>query len=425
MTKTIVAIIVYNRYENLKRWLECWAQCDQSDAELVVVHNHDKKVDRLKFEKLCVSHKIKYIPRQNVGMDIGAFKDVCENRLNGKFPDYDNLLWITDDTIPMSKDFVSRFTSKLSNNVAITCMEIAEEKKAPRHVRTTGFCITKPTASKLKFPDQITNKEHCYFFEHRGGDKTLLRQIELMGLDCEMIDELRLSPLWDTGNRAHLNRWEEHKQALHVTVLTKGSESNTVTITNPKDKVLFICPVYNTYPEILSSLLCQTHQNWELRLIHDGPNTTGLKELIDTINDKRITYIENKERFANWGHKIRQDELKRLNESDADFVVVTNADNHHVPTYCEYMLKGFDSKYVAVYCSDMVHSYKAWQVIPCKLQLGYLDCAGVMVRKEVAQEIGWRDIVSHSSDWGYFSDIIKKYGAHKFQVVKGCLLIHN
>ena len=39
---TIVAIIVYNRYENIQRWIKCWAKCDQTDAQLVVIQNTDR-----------------------------------------------------------------------------------------------------------------------------------------------------------------------------------------------------------------------------------------------------------------------------------------------------------------------------------------------------------------------------------------------
>ena len=90
-----------------------------------------------------------------------------------------------------------------------------------------------------------------------------------------------------------------------------------------------------------------------------------------------------------------------------------------------------DKNLVASYCSDMVHSYKPsggnnkWGVIPCSMQLGYIDCASVIVRKSVAVEIGWRDINGHSSDWTYFSDIIKKYGANRWAKVPGCLFVHN
>lgn len=197
------------------------------------------------------------------------------------------------------------------------------------------------------------------------------------------------------------------------------------------DKITFICPIFNSFPTIIGSLLCQTHKNWELLLIHDGICTTNLSKIITTINDDRITYIEMPTRVGNWGHSLRRWALNEIKENrlslNCNYIVITNADNYHVPIYCEELLKGFkkNTSLVATYCSKMVHSYIRWDVIDCKLERGYVDCAGVMIKKEVACDVGWRDITSHSSDWTYFEDIIKKYGVHKFLDIKGCLLIHN
>jgi hypothetical protein len=375
---------------------------------MLIIHNHVNNVhDCRRYANECAQYpNVTYHARLNKGMDIGALKDVCTGVIKLK---YDTLIWCTDDTIPMSKDFVKQLTSALLPDVGVSCMEMSD-KRSELHVRTTGFCITRQVAERLKFPVHIRTKEHCYFFEHRGGVMTMYQQILAMGLKAVQISPLETSPLWDTGNRKELQRMDEHNEIFKMP---------------SRYKVLFICPVYNTYPEILSSLICQTHQNWELRLMHDGPNSTNLKALIDVINDPRITYIESPVRYENWGHKHRQNELKRLNKSDADYVVITNADNHHVPTFCEYMLRGFQLTTAAVYCSDMVHSYRAWQNIPCRLQRGFIDCASIMVRKAVAHDVGWRDVESHSSDWIYIEDIMRKYGANKINRVKGCLLIHN
>jgi len=48
-----------------------------------------------------------------------------------------------------------------------------------------------------------------------------------------------------------------------------------------------------------------------------------------------------------------------------------------------------------------------------------------MVKKDIACEIGWTDVDSHSSDFTYFDQIAKKYGPSNFIPVKGCLLVHN
>lgn len=418
--KTIVAIVVFNRLQNVQLWIRCWKQCEQNGAELVIIHNYYGDQNELvKFKTLCENEGVKYVPRDAKGFDIGAFQDVCKERLPGFPNDWDNLLWITDDVIPMSRDFISPFTAKLSEaTIGLACMEISPS--VTMHVRTTGFAIKKETSVKLTFPaDPVTTKEHCYAFEHRGDPRGILyNQIILMGLRCEMVAPAGVSPLWDTGYWKRLDRQAEHDA-------TFPSENKQ------GDKVLFICPIFDMYPQIISSLICQTHKNWELLLIHNGPCDNNLRGIVNSYEDKRVTFIEYPEQTGKWGHPLRRWALNEVKEGrlcrDADFLVVTNADNYHVPSYCDYLLKGFNRKHttVATYCENMVHNYKAWQVIPCRLHLGYIDCAGVMVKKDIACEVGWRDVDGHSSDFTYFSDIAAKYGPSNFVPVKGCLLVHN
>lgn len=408
----MVSIIVYNRFDNLKLWLECWDKCDQTDAELVVIHNNDdSESQRIKYAKLCFEHDVKYIPRLNKGFDIGAFKEVCLGRFNGIFewsiPNYDNIIWITDDTIPMSKDFVKQFTSKLSDEVGLTCMEIASHR-APLHVRTTGFCITKKVAEKLTFNDIVT-KEDCYFFEHRGGDKTLMRQVELMGKKCVQIAPLEISPLWDTGNRPHLKRMKEHQKVF-------ASEP----------KVIIICPVYgHTYPQIISSLICQTYQNWELHLIHDGKSDGGFEQMMDLHLDKRIFYHEEQTHTGNYGHAIRSKYLQLLKDK-GDYVVISNIDNYYMPVFLEKAVESMQAnpRAVATYCSQIVHNYTGFKVMNCRLQRGYIDCGQVMLKFDEAASVGWNS-TDHSADWFFFEDVAKKYGVGSFVRFEGCLFTHN
>ncbi len=314
MEKIIVAIIVHDRFENLIRWVNCWKLCDKREAELVIIHNYANDPDKAKFESYCYQNEIKYIPRVNIGFDIGAFQDLCKERLPGFDNDWNILLWITDDVIPMTKDFIAPFLFKLNEpGIGLSCMEISKE--VVPHVRTTGFCIRKETSLKLFFPaDPITDKWQCYQFEHRGGDVKLVSQILKMGLKPVAVATIDKSPLWDIGLKRslRLNRWAEHEKAFREN----------------KDKVTFICPVYNNYPYVISSLLAQTHKNWDLFLIHDGPNETGLRERIQLVNDPRISYTETSSRVGNWGHKIRSEWISKMKDHDTGYVVVTNSDNY-------------------------------------------------------------------------------------------------
>lgn len=417
--RNIVAVIVYDRFDNMKRWIECWEQCDQSLAELVIIHNYKTVEDSLKYGNYCREHGIKYVLRENIGFDIGAFQDVCRERLGGFPNDWNNLLWVTDDTIPMRKDFANVFFDALKETgVGLSCMHISKE--VTLHIRTTGFCISKRVSRKLAFPaNPIKTKSECYSFEHRGGEKTLYKQIKRMGLNPVQVTDLKISPLWDIGNHVFLklNRMAEHNHVF---------SSVTRTHVDPT-KVTFICPIFNSFPEIIPSLINQTHKNWELLLIHDGPNETNLEQLIKAIGDNRIKYSETPYRSGNWGHKIRSEALSNLKESNTNYVVITNPDNHHVPVYIEYMMNGFkkNPNAVATYCSKMVHSYRAWDSQDCRIERGWVDCAGVMVKKDIACDVGWNNITDHSADWLYFADIVKKYGTNRFAKVPGCLLVHN
>lgn len=415
--KVIVAVVVYNRLQNIKRWAECWKQCNTENADLIIIHNYyGDQTELNKYKSYCDSKGIKYVPRNGVGFDIGALQDVCKERLPDFPNDWQHLLWCTDDCIPMSKDFIKPFTDALQNpNVGISCMKISASVSP--HVRTTGFCIRKELSKQIKFQvDPIKTKTDCYFWEHRGGDKTFTNQIRKMGLSCVMVAPDSISPLWDQGYHKRLDRITEHHRVF-------GEQTQG-------DKVTFICPIFDAFPEIISSLICQNHTNWELLLIDDNPVETITKAMVEVVNDKRIKYIK-RERAANYGHSHRQWALNELRENrlseNAAYIVVTNGDNYYTPNFLKDMLAGFKKSHttVATYSEKMVHSYKNWDVIPCKLERGYLDCGGVMVRKDVACEIGWSDVVSHSSDWTYFQEIINQYSHTSFQKVNGCLFCHN
>lgn len=415
--KIIVAICVYNRFLNIKRWVECWKQSKTESAELVIIHNHygDEALHN-KFKKLCTENEVKYVPRDAKGFDIGAFQDVCRERLEG-FPDFDYLLWCTDDVFPMTKDFIALFIEKLEDkNVGVSCMQISASVEP--HVRTSGFCIKKEIATKINFPvDPVTTKQDCYTFEHRGGARTFTNQIRSMGLAAVMVAPINISPLWDS---------------LHPNLkmrLDRQKEFNEMWGIAPGDKVVFICPIFEMYPQIISSLICQTHKNWELILIYNGPCNNNLPEIIKNIEDKRIQFIIYPEATGKWGHVLRQWALKEMSQgklSDAQYVVIQNADNYLAPPFIEYLLKGFENSHTAVatYCSDTVHSYKNWNILPAKLERGYIDCGAVMVKKDIACEIGWNSL-EHSSDWTYFHDIASKYSWKNFIKINGCLFVHN
>lgn len=419
--RIIVAVICHDRFQNIKEWVRCWHECATNDAELVVIHNIDSQIASEAYSQFCHENAVGYVPSKNIGFDIGRLQDVCLERLHGFPNDFDYLIWCTDDCLPMRKDFIHQYISRLeTQNIGCVAHEMSRQVKL--HVRTTGFAISKKTALKLTFPaDPITTKRHCYEFEHLSR-KALYEQIKAMGLQSIQIEkDLRVSPLWDSGRpgRTRLDRMKEH-----YSIFPLPTQSNK--------RVTFIAMIYNSYPEIVSSLINQTHKDWELILIHDGPSdgSVNIQGIVDAANDKRIIYMETKERKSNWGFHWRQWSLNQLKfnklGSESDYVVVTNSDNYYCPTFCEYMIKGFEKEgVIGVYCDKMVHSYTNWEIINCRMEQGFIDSGNVMIRRDVATEVGWNDIKSHSADFYYFRDIMEKYGKENFVPVKGVLFTHN
>jgi hypothetical protein len=412
--KIIIAICVHDRFQNIVEWINCWQQSNTQNAELIIIQNHyNDLILKKKFEDYCNEHSIKYIGCNRSGFDIARLQDVSRERLEGFPNDWDYLLWVCDDTIPMQKDFITPFIDKFQNQ-KIGCAAMEISPSVSMHVRTTGFCIKKEVANKLTFPaDPITTKHHCYLWEHRDK-KTFYNQIVSMGLIPIQVAPAKVSPLWDTGYWRRLDRQKEHDAIFNI-----GKVQN--------DKVVFIVPIYNMYPAIISSLICQTFKNWELLLIHNGPEVNGLDKIVKGYNDPRVKFIINPVETGNYGHPLRQWALKQDELlKDAAYIVIQNADNYLMPPYTEYLLKGFTKSHTAVatYCSDTVHSYKNWQILPAKLALGFIDCGSVMVKKDVACEVGWRSF-EHSSDWTYFSDIAAKYNFRNFIKINGVLCVHN
>lgn len=202
-------------------------------------------------------------------------------------------------------------------------------------------------------------------------------------------------------------------------------KTNTVS-----DKVVVVTPIYDAFPEIISSLICQTHTNWELLLIDDNQSSKRTQNIVATVNDNRIKHIPRPRFDAKmYGHPHRQWALQQMKKdrlaTDANYVLITNADNYYLPNYLTAMIAGFaNPNIIATYCASMLHSYVSWKLISCRLALGHIDCGGVIIRKEVACDTGWRSF-EHSSDWTYFSDILLKHPSPKWAKIEGTLFVHN
>lgn len=435
MKKVVIAVVVFDRLQNLKRWLQIWDKLNLQDAELRIIHNVHPKNNIDKFQTYFGNRpNVKYIPRMNQGYDIGAFQDVCRNRLRGFDLDFEFLLWFTDDTMPIHRDFLNAYLEPFQDpKVGTTCYEISPQVR--RHIRTTGFCLRIETLSKIQFETNlIRTKDDCYKFEHRSLNLTFHHQILSMGLEARQIAPIKFSPVYDTGGGGM--QWTDRtKEFLRYWEFEL-----------PPSKVAVIAPAFVRYPTIVASMMAQTYENWELHLVHAGPAPHDYPRF----KDDRIKFFETAQNRKNFGHPIRVDWLNKIRAKEivCDYVVVTNDDNYHAPHYLEKLVAPLekDEKWIGSYCDQMVHNYAGplgqyepakdqdptvphitdgYGIIDCKPQQGYIDCASVLHRAEIASKVGWPSM-RHSSDWDYLEKIANTNGGwQRMRKVAGCLLVHN
>jgi hypothetical protein len=228
------------------------------------------------YQMACIDYGVKYIQRQNVGFDTAPFQDICLERLGGFDNDWEKLFWVTDDWFPMSKKFIKSFMNYwVEGEVGCVCTQISDDVK--RHIRTAGFLISKDVSRNLIWDTpQVVTKDDCYNFEHRSPN-ALYEQILRMGLRVEVVAPLETSPIWDTGHNGHLNRMSEHESIFYT-----------------KNKVGIICPIYKSYPQIISSMITQTYTNWEVIAVDDCGPEDGTREAVEAFAQKvpnhRIIY---------------------------------------------------------------------------------------------------------------------------------------
>lgn len=207
MKKIIVVVCIYKRYENLKKWIHAWKQSNTENASLFFVNNADPDMDTTYWEQYCKDNKVGFVRRENIGFETGIIQDVILGRMFAE-QNWDLYLSVTDDTIPMDPYFLYQFREAFKPDVGIVCMEMSGVFTP--HIRTTGFCIDKYTAKKIKFKqEQIKTKEECYYFEHQGKEETLLSQILRMNKVVVQLSGVKKSVLWDTHHHENHNRWKE------------------------------------------------------------------------------------------------------------------------------------------------------------------------------------------------------------------------
>ncbi len=190
--------------------------------------------------------------------------------------------------------------------------------------------------------------------------------------------------------------------------------------------ITFVAPFYLYDPILVDALNRQTDQNWRLVLIHDGPCPDALRTSIVRRRDERVIIRETERRFNDWGHTLRQMGLNMIMKGlvPAEWIVITNGDNYYAPSFVDIMRRAVsDRPALAAYC-DAVHNYWHHRTLRTCLHHGEIDCGCLMVRADVAVDVGWRGR-EVAADWTYCADILERIGDGGFLKVDTAGFVHN
>ena len=442
--KIVIAIVVFDRIGNFIKWCKLakiFKSQFPNSLEIRIVHNCNDLAISEKWKSIADKFPVTYLRRKNVGLDIGVFQEVCKNSLQGFEDNYSYLLWFTDDCFPTSLNFLNEFLNPFENEkVGLSCMEVSTEIRP--HARTTGFCIRKETLEKIVFPvPTITTKQDCYSFEH--GQNNFYLQLKKLGLEVKEIKE----NIFFNLDSKKIRKFGTEKALDNLYQLLYNSD---------EPNALVFATAYNRYPQIISSVYSQRHCNNKLEIWHDGK----LNAITKTFFEKYLGMDESKSVLAvleigetargNYGHHLKKEFLELFDDTESEYLVITNEDNYISPYFLEKaieVLERFPDK-VGAYCSGMVHNYKpdttvkpmTWRekkamtenhivdgygVIPTRIERGYIDIGALVLRSSVAKSIQWGDF-SHSSDWDYIENIAKANGGKdKFISFPGVHFVHN
>jgi glycosyltransferase involved in cell wall biosynthesis len=180
-----------------------------------------------------------------------------------------------------------------------------------------------------------------------------------------------------------------------------------------KTKFSFIIPCWeqtNLLKCLLQSIWCQTYTNWEVILVHDGPNPSHEKALGDLIGNSRFKYTNTEVRYGYWGHYGREVGTRL---ATGDWIIHTNDDNYFMPILLEEINSAITR--------DPEINFVYWEMI-----LGKYVNEHSHNKKDYGHFI---PKVQHSyMDWGQFatkSEVIKKYSINKHEAAADGTLVEN
>lgn len=161
-------------------------------------------------------------------------------------------------------------------------------------------------------------------------------------------------------------------------------------------------------------MLCQTHSNWKLILIHDGPDQRMEREVAPyTQRHDNIQFLCTSTRYNDYGHSLRQIGLEM---ADTEFVMFTNDDNYYAPKFLQYMFEAINAANLDLVVCNMIHSHRNpgkyrqddYHLFESFPQLYYVDIGNFIVRTDRALAVGFAD-KSYAADGVFIERLLEQH----------------
>jgi glycosyltransferase involved in cell wall biosynthesis len=185
----------------------------------------------------------------------------------------------------------------------------------------------------------------------------------------------------------------------------------------------FIIPTYNRPAPLramLASLVAQTNGNWVANVVIDGKDyLNDTLDIIEEIDDPRITYTVTDKRYNDWGHTPRE---MGKQMSTAKYIIMTGDDNYYTPNFVQEISVLCNVEVGMIYW-DMVHSHYNYAYFKCVPAGGQIDMGAFATRRDLAQQIYLG--TEYAADGWFVEQFKQKFPIENISKINKVLFVHN
>lgn len=189
--------------------------------------------------------------------------------------------------------------------------------------------------------------------------------------------------------------------------------------------ITFIATAYNERNEInvfLNSLLTQTNKNWKCVVYSDTDNEF-IRNVINNLNDDRVSYKSSETQQGYWGHYSRIDALNNL--VDTDYVVQTSVQDYYTPNFVQDIENVINQYKADFIYFDCVHNHFNYDVLRTELRRTRIDWGCFVMKTSKAKNVGINHPKSEHCDGIFVEESIRKYPNMRVVKINKVLTVHN